>query len=567
MSDNPEAVRLKDRGNALYCQGEYEQALDLYTQALELLDDSNPILLTNRAACYNMLKKFNEGMEDAYLATHYDPNYYKAWWRLAEAQDALCYYYLAAENWRRAMQALPSSPTASQRSHGEYFMLSMKASTEKDDVASREKMRKALGIPPGSAPWERAEAVRARRDVAKDSSTSCVGSLLHASTQFNKGLEILAREDFHRQDTNFAVDPCHVPDGALLCLSEALLTDERAALLHDKHYVDRVKRLITYEVKKSGAPDPGRKFEEIISAIQQLQTEGGWDRVRPAIEAIVRSLVLRGDISVSLRVDFETGYKILNKAVKIITWGRAEWAHTTEPEHGSIIAGAFLANLQRAALIAYRGVLIRTRRRNSQYSVAELLERSAALIDFARGLSTSGPKTSGPGPDVDGLESMTPGVAAAWIVYSQAQAHSLKAWCLSENVQAGGTTEERKALRRAVIDSYLTAASLYPEDEEWHGVELHNVLINHFLLRSPLRDTVPVMERIRRVVPRIMEIWEYSNVMGGSLKEDLEKVETFAAGVQEAMNEGRRGYGDLDVVVPKLVSTPYSEVQGYSIVL
>jgi len=65
------AKELKDDGNKKFSQKKYEEAEDSYSQAIELNNGSRP-LWTNRAACRNTMKKFEEAISDCETALSID---------------------------------------------------------------------------------------------------------------------------------------------------------------------------------------------------------------------------------------------------------------------------------------------------------------------------------------------------------------------------------------------------------------------------------------------------------------------------------------------------------------
>ena len=65
------AKELKDDGNKKFEQKNYEEAEDLYSQAIELNKGSRP-LWTNRAACRNTMKKFEKAILDCETALSID---------------------------------------------------------------------------------------------------------------------------------------------------------------------------------------------------------------------------------------------------------------------------------------------------------------------------------------------------------------------------------------------------------------------------------------------------------------------------------------------------------------
>ncbi|RDB27715.1 DnaJ subfamily C member 7 [Hypsizygus marmoreus] len=61
------AEKVKEQGNAAFKGGKYGEAIDLYTQAIDL-NPNEPAYLTNRAASYMALKRYRPALEDCQLA-------------------------------------------------------------------------------------------------------------------------------------------------------------------------------------------------------------------------------------------------------------------------------------------------------------------------------------------------------------------------------------------------------------------------------------------------------------------------------------------------------------------
>ncbi|KAL9094556.1 MAG: hypothetical protein Q9165_003115 [Trypethelium subeluteriae] len=73
--------RMKEEGNSSFKTGRYQQAVDTYTQALEvdpLNKGTNSKILQNRALCLSKLKKHKEAIADCSRALELDPSYTKA---------------------------------------------------------------------------------------------------------------------------------------------------------------------------------------------------------------------------------------------------------------------------------------------------------------------------------------------------------------------------------------------------------------------------------------------------------------------------------------------------------
>lgn len=65
------AVEYKERGNKLFQNGRYEEALIAYTKAI-IRNSNDPSYFTNRALCYLNLKKWNQAEDDCRKALELD---------------------------------------------------------------------------------------------------------------------------------------------------------------------------------------------------------------------------------------------------------------------------------------------------------------------------------------------------------------------------------------------------------------------------------------------------------------------------------------------------------------
>lgn len=82
------AEEFKAQGNELYKRGDYQRAIDKYTQAI----DAAPTVVAyygNRAAASFMLGKHKDVVTDCNRAIVFDPMYMKGYVRKAKAQLAL----------------------------------------------------------------------------------------------------------------------------------------------------------------------------------------------------------------------------------------------------------------------------------------------------------------------------------------------------------------------------------------------------------------------------------------------------------------------------------------------
>ncbi|KAF8420287.1 nucleotide hydrolase-domain-containing protein [Boletus edulis BED1] len=86
-----QAASLKIRGNSLYQTRKFEQAIDLYTQAIQVSPRPEPVFYSNRAACYMYMSppQHERVVADCDDALRQDPSYVKALNRRATALESL----------------------------------------------------------------------------------------------------------------------------------------------------------------------------------------------------------------------------------------------------------------------------------------------------------------------------------------------------------------------------------------------------------------------------------------------------------------------------------------------
>lgn len=94
-ADKAKAKDLKAEGNGRFVKKEYEEALGLYTAAIEA-DSSDATFYSNRSACYIHLQRPEDALYDAVVARHLRPDWPKAAFRIAVARLELGRYEDAA---------------------------------------------------------------------------------------------------------------------------------------------------------------------------------------------------------------------------------------------------------------------------------------------------------------------------------------------------------------------------------------------------------------------------------------------------------------------------------------
>jgi import receptor subunit TOM70 len=94
------ALLFKNAGNKTYTARKFNEAIELYTNAI--LCDADPVFYSNRAACYAALKQHDKTIADASAALALNPDYSKALRRRAHAYEEIGHDAEALSDWTAA---------------------------------------------------------------------------------------------------------------------------------------------------------------------------------------------------------------------------------------------------------------------------------------------------------------------------------------------------------------------------------------------------------------------------------------------------------------------------------
>jgi STIP1 family protein 1 len=133
------AEQLKEKGNLHFKQGEYEDAISLYSQAISK-NPSNPLLYTNRANARLKVKQWEEVISDCLHSIELLQENMKAFYFLAQAQLELHHPNEALSSAMRAYELCSNSPAqTSSAFHISAFVLKCKRA--KWELRERERLR------------------------------------------------------------------------------------------------------------------------------------------------------------------------------------------------------------------------------------------------------------------------------------------------------------------------------------------------------------------------------------------------------------------------------------------
>lgn len=119
--DGLSADQLKTQGNQKMVSGQYQEAVNFYTKAIEL-EGNSAIFYANRAAANTHLKEYKKAIADCESSLRIDPGYSKAYSRLGTALFYEGNYSKAVEKYAHAVELDP---------HNEGYRADLKAAEEK----------------------------------------------------------------------------------------------------------------------------------------------------------------------------------------------------------------------------------------------------------------------------------------------------------------------------------------------------------------------------------------------------------------------------------------------------
>ncbi|XP_019426309.1 PREDICTED: serine/threonine-protein phosphatase 5-like isoform X2 [Lupinus angustifolius] len=113
-SNDSKAEELKLLANEAFSARKYSQAIDLYTQAIELKSES-AVYWANRAFAHIRLEEYGSAIEDATKAIEVDPKYSKGYYRRGAAHLGLGKFKEALKDFQQVKKMCPNDPDATKK--------------------------------------------------------------------------------------------------------------------------------------------------------------------------------------------------------------------------------------------------------------------------------------------------------------------------------------------------------------------------------------------------------------------------------------------------------------------
>ena len=151
--DKAKAEDFKEKGNKALGAKKYQEAVELYTKAIEI-DLSSPIYRNNRSAALFSLENYEDAFHDAWLASELDPKYAKAWARLGAACLKLNDLEAAVHAYQVAINVAGEDVTPTMRQGLEHARAKIKEEQKVFDNEKDVKKKHALRGEILDTPWE-----------------------------------------------------------------------------------------------------------------------------------------------------------------------------------------------------------------------------------------------------------------------------------------------------------------------------------------------------------------------------------------------------------------------------
>jgi len=239
-----------------------------------------------------------------------------------------------------------------------------------------------------------------------------------------------------------------------------------------------------------------------------MQNEG-WDVVRPAIATTVSVWIMQAFLAHNLLQKHEDGLELYDNALDVLRWGRRVWRSVPIQDRGAFFEPTFERGVRSLRLEAMVEIC-----RNAsgidpgKCSLEDLYEESQDIIrDVAEDVMNQRMRENSRMPKVD------PGFISSFYVYPSGRAYAMQGYYHDEMAKrcalAGESVDAILDHTLKSATAYLQAANTYPDDDELHPWYLKCALGALYRSGAPIKDVLPVLQRIRLSVPKMNEIWEY----------------------------------------------------------
>ncbi|KAH7340391.1 hypothetical protein B0J17DRAFT_715612 [Rhizoctonia solani] len=526
VHDTTPVVSLKAEASELFKNGDSKGAKRVYTRALahtDLEPHEKAVLYCNRAAAEMKLRRFEDAIADSKRSVETDPTYSRGYERLATAQLGLHRFNDAYESYGKAIALLDAipEPTAADIARKVKIEQALAEAQRKEAGPDVLLIRNATG----NMPWDKAAALRPSLN-ASDGTCTSAWIILEAHELFSKGCEAL----WELQKTETSEGTVIFGRlGAVADITDGLLRDERAFHMTISDWKDRYGYQAQYEAMEYNAWINQADEATIMREVRERVAMRGWDDVRPALDLTVRAWIMHAFLLRSIP-DYNTAVHLLQKVQRFLTWGDHQWPDVPTSQRGVIFEHTFRRSVKRLYLHTLYQAIINNPSPNSPFSLAELKNTSAAILEDVEQHP----------PESEDKAKLTPGYIAAYWLYPTAEAMIIDGFYHMQLALTSVPVDpvKQKANFRLAYEKYLSGAERFPKDDENHAYYLKSALECLMESGATLTETLPLMERVRKAAPLMKNIWETSGMSLCGRDAALQAVISFEEGVQIQLKEG-----------------------------
>jgi len=330
--------------------------------------------------------------------------------------------------------------------------------------------------------------------------------------------------------------------------------------MDSKDWLEELDKEIHAESKKANVHAwLDERLETVLAHIDERVESDGWLNTSTAVLTIVSAWIMRAFVAAGIGGDFDQALNFYATAIDVLERSRKYWKESPEDQRRGMFDEKFVLAVRGLYLYTFsRAVESKKSEKSAEHTIQALLELSEEYErDVKRSLRDfmSQPRT------------VEPSLMLTSFLYPMGEALTKKGYCYSEMAKEVEATGELMDLMKKSFNCYMEAAkTCYPQDDERHAICLSTALNDVFTIGAPLSVVLPLIDKLKDCVPKMLRIWEYSSsaLAVGPRQAHYEYVFEWETEVRKLLSEGKL---TMDNVVPAtwMESNPKAPAGGSSV--
>ncbi|KZV88249.1 TPR-like protein [Exidia glandulosa HHB12029] len=532
------AARLEAEGrnppNRLFAYAKYTLAL--------VFDPTSVLLHVQRAQVANQMGIADHAGVDARTAIRLDSSNAEAWTRLGTALYKKSLLQQSTDAFNHALFLLETAPQPPGNSELREQLVSSLGLLRRAPRPLQNVTRSKADV---EKPWDKAERLlgAARNFVPEDIKTwhTSFWTIVPAHKDFAKAFDVLCNPEIHPSTSTIgSTDAIEYFANAILIELRSFGANNWPVDFNKCYKVRAEHELLKYSAFTED--EDGALFDAVKARLRQ---QGGWGEpsastgsVRKSLETTIRARVVAAFLHFS-HGDLDAGISIFEPLLSFLEKGRKEWRSVPSEERGPIFDLPFLLGVEKHYIDCLR------RRYTSYHQLA--IPDAAGYLEQIKALAEKMLKQVASLPAADRIpnrDTRPPSYVLGYIILPEAWAHdALRFYYYNRSLQIAKREDKVPFLIQAAAHAAI-AETLFPDDDERHTVTVHERLTLLFLLKRPLRETLPVCDKLAESYRKSREIWDY-----GFDLSHYTSCHEFAEEAKKSLCDGKVTLND--VIVPK----------------